>query len=166
MDTVMVKLVEGMMQVLSEEVKLLEKVLLLEEKKYQALKDVNLEQLMSINDQEELLIQRIHQEEQKRENIFAQLQQQTPSQDFSDFLNQLEDKQASHTLSEIYIQLANLRDRIKMQSEENKHLIQLNSEIIAMTLGLFQKTHGETYQAPQATTKPAGPGSFLVNHVV
>ncbi|URA09128.1 flagellar protein FlgN [Thermospira aquatica] len=166
MDTVMAKLVEDIMKVLSEEAKLLQKILLLEEKKYQALKDVNLEQLMSINDQEELLLQHIHQEEQKRENLFSELQKKNSFRDFSDLLNQIEDDTIRNELSNIYIQLATLRDRIKMQSEENKHLIQLNSEIIAMTLGLFQKTHGETYHAPQTSTKPPTSGSFLINHVV
>ncbi|MCX7882874.1 MAG: flagellar protein FlgN [Brevinematales bacterium] len=164
MDTVMTKPWDEALSILQEEVSLLDRVLQLEEKKYQALKDVNLEELMTINDREEILLQEIHLKEEKRQHLFQQIHPSAP--DFHTFLSSIDNEEYHHTFQNIYIQLAELRDRIKMQSEENKHLIQLNSEIISMTLGLFQKTHGETYQSPQAPAKPSGGGSFLVNHVV
>lgn len=166
MDANMAKLVHAAMIILEEEAKLLEQVLLLEEKKYQALKDVNLEAMIHINDQEELLIQEIHTKEKHRQDIFSHLKQNERENSFEYFLALLDDQPQKEKMQSLYIRLANLRDRIKIQSEENKHLIQLNSEVISMTLGLFQKTHGETYLSPQAPAKPITSGSFLVNHIV
>ncbi|MFN4217410.1 MAG: flagellar protein FlgN [Brevinematales bacterium] len=164
MDAVMTKRMDDAMAILKEEVSFLQRVLFLEEKKYQALKEVNLEDLMNINDQEELLLQEIHAKEEKRQRVFHEINPRAT--DFHTFLSQIEEENIRESLQNLYIQLADLRDRIKIQSEENKHLIQLNSEIISMTLGLFQKTHGETYQSPQTPAKSTPGGSFLVNHVV
>ncbi|MFN3660392.1 MAG: flagellar protein FlgN [Brevinematales bacterium] len=164
MDAVMTKQMDDAMAILKEEVSFLERILFLEEKKYQALKEVNLEDLMNINDQEELLLQEIHTKEQKRQQVFQKINPEAT--DFHTFLSQIEEETLRTSLQNLYIQLADLRDRIKIQSEENKHLIQLNSEIISMTLGLFQKTHKETYQSPQAPARSSPGGSFLVNHVV
>jgi hypothetical protein len=164
MDAVMTKPMDEAIAILKEEVSLLKRVLFLEERKYQALKEVNLEDLMNINDQEELLLQEIHTKEEKRQQVFHKINPKAT--DFHAFLSQIEEETVRESFQNLYIQLADLRDRIKMQSEENKHLIQLNSEIISMTLGLFQKTHGETYHSPQAPAKPGPGGSFLVNHVV
>jgi len=164
MDAIMAKTLDEAIAILQDEVRILEHVLRLEEKKYQALKDIQLQQLMDINDQEEILLQDIHTKEEKRQHVFARLFPQ--GSDVHACLALIQDEQQRTRVETLVIQLANLRDRIKMQNEENKHLIQLNSEIISMTLGLFQKTHGETYTSPQVPSRPQTGASFLVNHLV
>jgi len=166
MDTIITGMVDQLTTLLKEEAKVLERILSLEEKKYQALKDVNLEQLMKVNEQEEFFIQEIHSLETKRTQIFSHLQIYGMGENFSTFINSLDDPSYQNELKNIYLHLADLRDRIKIQNEENKQLIQLNSEIISMTLGLFQQTHGETYSSPHAPIKKENNNSFLVNHVV
>ena len=73
MDAVMTKPMDEAIAILKEEVSLLQRVLFLEERKYQALKEVNLEDLMNINDQEELLLQEIHTKEEKRQQVFHKI---------------------------------------------------------------------------------------------
>ena len=152
MEAILMKELRSFIELLVRESEALSELVRLEDKKYDALKQVEVQNLMRINASEEEILHKLGSIERKRKNILIALSESfhfDQNISLSELLNFLPEKECldiKSELSELKVKIKNLTDKLQVTMHENSEMIKSNLEIINLTLNFANKSdQKETY---------------------
>ena len=170
MDNTIMNHLETFKGLLSRETEMVSGILSLENEKYDALKLVDVNKLMRINAEEEELLQSMDIIEVKRKELIVLLADKMGFNSDSTLSHMLE-QFSDEPYSNIKIELLELRDTIKKDTEnlritmkENSEMIKANLEIINLTLNFANRNSiKETYNF--RNKKESKENIYIINQI-
>lgn len=143
---------ENFRELLRKEAELVASILGLEDEKYDALKQVNVKELMAINIREEDVLQFMDGVERKRKELLVLLARTLgfePENTLSQMLSKVPDDpylSIKNELLELRLEIRQSSDKLQITMKENSEMVKANLEIINLTLQ-FANRHAikETY---------------------
>ncbi len=148
MDTNLTKLLDAFRKVLADADHSIQQLLKLEEKKYDALKQVSVKELMSINSVEEEIVQLVDALEKKRQDILVQLSDVLhvrPGIQLQELIMYLPDRYQGE-FQVLRDSIRHKTDRLDITMRENAALIQTNLDIMNFTMNFATRAaQQETY---------------------
>lgn len=157
-------------ELLAKEADYVSELVKLEERKYDALKMVDMENLMKINTEEEETLQFLESIEKRRKKIIMTLSGDfhfDPNVTLSELFNHLPDDKHYEIKQELIVlraRIKHLTENLQMNMKENSELIKSNLEIINMTLNFANRnSQKETYSL--RNRKESKENIYIINQI-
>ena len=148
MDNMLVVKLDAFRKILGEADRSIQQLLQLEEKKYDALKSVDIKELMSINSVEEEIVQLVDDIERKRVNVLQDLSialHVKPGIHLQELIKHVPDNYRGE-FSVLRESIRRKTDKLDVAMRENAVLIQTNLDIMNFTMNFANRTaQQETY---------------------
>lgn len=170
MEAVLMNQLKSFMDLLLRESEALSELVTLEDSKFDALKQVEIHNLMRINALEEEILHKLGSIEKKRKNIFITLadtfhfDQNISLSELLNYLPESEYKEIKSELMELRAKIKNLTDKLQVTMHENSEMIKSNLEIINITLNFANKSEQkDTYS--YRSKKERRDNIYIINQI-
>ena len=170
METEIMNHLRSFKELLAKEADYVSDLVKLEERKYEALKMVDMDNLMKINTEEEESLQFLESVEKRRKKIIVTLAGEfhfDANVTLSELFNYIPDDQFHETKQELIVlraRIKHLTENLQMNMKENSELIKSNLEIINMTLNFANRnSQKETYN--YRNKKESKESIYIVNQI-
>ena len=147
---------------------IVEKILIIEDEKYEAIKEMNIEPLIALNEQEDELVFQIDSLETKRLNVIESLSMHYGfSIDIAvvalaDFLPQETGQEILHLSKEI----KSICERLGIITERNEYLLANSTEMITQILELVQGNTHDQYNQHGSSTESKKSQIHMLDQIV
>lgn len=170
METILMKALESFKKLLAQETQYLSDLVMLEDDKYEALKQVEVSSLMKINSLEEEKLHCLGTVEKKRKEIILGLAEILPfdsNSTLTELLKIIPDEGfevLKDELTGLRLKIKVLSDKLQVTLKENSEMIKTNLEIINVTLNFANRnSQRETYGYKDR--KETRESIYLVNQI-